>query len=255
MSGSDETSRGVGTGAPRPATIKFNPSVLTKKWDSLGQRRNPGFDWDGSSYTSCGRSLSPDVSSLCSHKEGLAPLIEVAATGFPSHLCLKTSLQQLHQKYNIFRETARLEKLSCDSADRWRIMCRHLYDLAKSGTAAPGLESLIKQIILPTTESRAEVRAEIPEKAAQGAGDEAGGVGPPQHLSAQEVQDLFPTTENMDGEHSDAQDEIMTEAQHEVMTEAGKQVMTSMEVHVDEEPDIMAFTFRCPECRIPTPSF
>ena len=38
MSGSDETSRGVGTRAPRPATIKFNPSALTKKWDSLGQR-------------------------------------------------------------------------------------------------------------------------------------------------------------------------------------------------------------------------
>ena len=245
MSGSDETSRGVGTRAPRPATIKFNPSVLTKKWDSLGQRRNPGFDWDGSSYTSCGWSLSPDVSSLCSHKEGLALLIEVAATGFPSHPCLKTSLQQLHQKYNIFGQTARLEKLSCDSTDRWRIMCRRLYDLAKSGTAAPGLESLITQIILPTTESRAESRAEVRAKIPEeGAGDEAGGVGPPQHLSAQDVQDLFPNMENMDGEHTDASDELMTEARHEVRT----QVMTAMEVDVDEELDIMAFTCRCPEC-------
>ena len=116
----------------------------------------------------------------------------------------------------------------------------------KSGTAAPGLESLIKQIILPTTESRAEsraeIRAEISEEA--GAGDEAGGVGPPQHLSAQDVQDLFPNMENMDGEHTDASDELMTEARHEVMT----QVMTAMEVDVDEEPDIMAFTCRCPEC-------
>ena len=39
-------------------------------------------------------------------------------------------------------------------------------------------------------------------------GDEAGGVGPPQHLFAQDVQDLFPNMENMDGEHTDALDEM-----------------------------------------------
>ena len=108
-------------------------------------------------------------------------------------------------------------------------MCRHLYDLAKSGTAAPGLECLINKIMLPTTEpraeSRAEVRAEIPE---EGAGHAAGGVGPPQHLSAQDVQDLFPSVENVDGEHTDAPDEIMTEVRHEVMT----QVMTAIRVSV-----------------------
>ena len=124
-------------------------------------------------------------------------------------------------------------------------MCRHLYDLAKSGTAAPGLECLINKIMLPTTESRAEsraeVRAEIPE---EGAGHAAGGVGPPQHLSAQDVQDLFPNVENVDGEHTDAPDEIMTEVRHEVMT----QVTTAMEIDVEEEADIMAFACRCPEC-------
>ena len=182
MSGSDETSRGVGTRAPRPATIKFNPSVLTKKWDSLGQRRNPDFDWDGSSYTSCGRSLSPDVSSLCSHREGLAPLIEVAATGFPSHPCLKTSLQQLHQKYNIFGQTARLEKLSCDSADQWRIMCRHLCDLANREQRRQGWSlSSSRSSCRRQSHARSHARRFAQRFPRRGQATKQAGVGPPQH--------------------------------------------------------------------------
>ena len=63
------------------------------------------------------------------------------------------------------------------------------------------------------------------------------------HAQRPSSSDLFPNMENMDGEHTDALDEIMTEARHEVMT----QVMTAMEIDVEDEADIMAFTCRCPK--------
>ena len=122
----------------RPQTSRFTPSALADRWDELARQRRPGFDWDGSSYMACGRSLALDTASLVAHKDALKMLVEVAPTAFPSHPCLKSVLLGMHRKLKIFGETTKVERVSSEGADRWRIMCRHLYDIKKSGIEALG---------------------------------------------------------------------------------------------------------------------
>ena len=117
-------------------TSRFAPTALAVKWDELAGQRRPGFEWDGTSYMACGRSLAPDMASLLAHKDALKPLIECAPTAFPSHPNLKAVLLGMHRRQKIFGETSKVERTCAEGADRWRIMCRHLYDIKKSGAEA-----------------------------------------------------------------------------------------------------------------------
>ena len=121
--------------APRPITMRFESSHLVEKLDPLAQKRRQRFCWTGASYESCSRSLAPNLPSLDKHTEVLKPIVEIAPSGFPSHPNLSGCLVALHWRHAIFEgvvQGSRVHTIAAQSADRWRIMARHLYDLKKA---------------------------------------------------------------------------------------------------------------------------
>ena len=134
---------------PRPDTCSFKPGHLVKQWDDLASRRKPGFEWDGSSY-GASRGGIPDRDGLVMHAAPLRELLAIAPTGFPSHPSLVATLTQLDEKYQgLLNTTKRFhEKAASLGADQWRIMCKHVYELAKDppGDLCEKLQALVKQI-------------------------------------------------------------------------------------------------------------
>ncbi len=83
---------------PRPGTSTFKPEQLAELWDDLAGRRDPGFQWDGSSYGATRGSL-PDREGLLRHVAPLRSLLSLAPSGFPSHPNVLSALLLLDEKY------------------------------------------------------------------------------------------------------------------------------------------------------------
>ena len=151
--------------APRPLTSKFLPRDLVEDWTPIAQVRNPGFLWDGSDYDCPKRSQLGDVSQLLARQEPLKLLIKHAPTGFPSHPNLRSALGSLQVKFQIFgTDIGNTSRVVMESADRWRIMMRNLYNRKRLGEDDSALAPLLDGITLPVGPATGPVEPLGPQK-------------------------------------------------------------------------------------------
>ena len=151
-------------GKVRPRTSHFSAFQLAADLAPLAQLRNPpGFQWDGSHYTAT-RYCTHDIGGLVTAHKPLEIILKAAPTGFPSHGDLKDALIILHTDKKvgpIFDENlseSQLDQVGADSADRWRIQTKHVYEAKKSGVVPAAIEKLAQLIVLPVPSSSTPVR-------------------------------------------------------------------------------------------------
>ena len=130
----------------RPRTIQLDPQALADGWDALASLRDCGFQWDGTEYPNEVRGRSPCKASLLQHKEALSVLLKQAPTGFPSHSRLRLALQILHGRHRIWGDATDTFRMSVDAADRWRIMAKDVYCLAKQHCTDAQLSPLVRLV-------------------------------------------------------------------------------------------------------------
>ena len=136
------------TRAPRPTTTHFDPAALAENWNHLAKIKTPGFQWDGSSYER-GRGPNVDVLSLALHAAALLPLLLLGITGFPALADIRAALLLVNDSHGILVGPPRfIYKIATDAADKWRIMCAHVYQLKKSGATNTPIQELIDIIKL-----------------------------------------------------------------------------------------------------------
>ena len=176
----------------RPLESQFSREALANRWDSLAEKRSPGFAWDGSGYGSA-RTQAIDEASMDNYFEALKLLLEVAPTGFPAHKCLLETFELLHARHGI---------LSCDSrfvlraatlaTENWRVMTKHIYNAALSNKKLTGrLQELVAIIKLPSQSSQESLQLDQ-------ASDEPGPSAA--EMDAKAVENLFPQMQHEDGE-------------------------------------------------------
>ena len=143
--------------SPRPLTSRFCSRSLAASLKPLAQVKGQvlGFKWDGSSYESLSRNRHPNVGSLEVHAEPLQHILAAAPTGLPRFKMLRVTFLALHADYDIFGdvEPRHLFKVATESTDNWRIMARHVYELAKAGGSCEGYDkvaALVAGIVLPS---------------------------------------------------------------------------------------------------------
>eukprot|EP00959_Pyramimonas_sp_CCMP1952_P256849 5366134-Pyramimonas_sp.AAC.1 len=155
--------------AKRPSTVHFDPSGLAKKLEHLAQwtQRSLGFVWDGSDYPQ-GRGRPADLHSLDAHASVLSVLLDVAPTGFPSQPDLRTMFMKLHEDHGVFPDLSErhLYKRATEASENWRIMMRHVYDMAKNKDRSvveesPAVADLPKKATLPDEEAGEGVEADV----------------------------------------------------------------------------------------------
>ena len=114
---------------PRPTTFHFHSPKLVEDWKPLAELKEPGFKWDGTSYGR-GRQDTPNVTDLAKHTAALDALISMAPSGFPAHTDLRATFLALQETTPIMEGPDKYHfNIATDSADNWRVMCRHIYKL------------------------------------------------------------------------------------------------------------------------------
>ena len=115
--------------------MQFDDADMARNLSGLAALRRPGFSWQADTYLALGRSLSPHQESLALHADCLHVLLSTARTGFLSQGCLEKTLCRLHCDREIFGPGVphhQLDRLCKKSADNWRILCKHVYELRKA---------------------------------------------------------------------------------------------------------------------------
>ena len=135
----------------RPVTGYFDSGDLATALGHLAQLRNPGFKWSGESYSSSRRGLAPNKAELKAHEPALRALLGFAKSGLPSHKNLMSSFMLLHQAHGVFDPSCDLETAASKAADRWRIMTKDCYVLAKEKYDGDDLRDLLGIMDITTT--------------------------------------------------------------------------------------------------------
>ena len=162
----------------------------------LAERKDPGFAWRGDHYPKSKRGLAIDKDALHAHSAALRPLLDLAHTGFPAHSKLRHALDTLHNKYDICG-SAEQEVFRCSSiaADRWRIMCKDVYLLAKSRCPDPITQDLASRIRLDGTTTC--------EPEAQSTDDDLKGFPSLEGIDDMDAIDMFPSLDGLDDDNND----------------------------------------------------
>ena len=145
----------------RPFTSHFEPRSLIELWVPSAQLKNPGWRWDGTDYVCSSRSSYGDDQLLMKHKPALHPLLVVAPTGFPSHADVRSVLMWLDTHHRALAcDSSQTWRIATESADRWRIMRRHIYNRKKDNIDGPAeILELVNMIRLPTEEPPSATRS------------------------------------------------------------------------------------------------
>ena len=178
----------------RPPTCHFDVASLVDGWKKLASLKSCGFAWDGSDYPNDRRGRVACIPSLIRHKEALGVLVHIAPSGFPSWSRLRQALESLAREFKIFdgQDAFRLSMLA---ADRWRIMAKDIYNLARSGYAEEtNILPVVKKIQLDFPDTAGEPAPTALVAATSSSSGEA---------NAQALQDLFPSLEGLDDGASD----------------------------------------------------
>ena len=144
--------------APRPRNVHFPPVGLANDLKELAGKKNVPWDWSGLTYESLIRAGQPDLQGLKLHAPVLKIILRAARTGFPSHPNLRETwiiLQKEHQIIPNLTEAKTFTEMM-RAADRWRILCRHVYGLAKAGDTTKldvEVAELVGLIELPTSDA------------------------------------------------------------------------------------------------------
>lgn len=224
---------------PRPGTSTFNPDELAQLWDDLAGRRDPGFQWDGSSY-GVSRGAAPDRDGLLRHLAPLRSLLTLAPSGFPSHPNLATALMRLDEKHSgLLRTSTRFtERAASLGADQWKVMCKHVYELQKrtpSDLCEP-LTALVGLIALRPPDAATEP---APSAAAIVAAPATRAV-----FGAAEAKALFP-----DLGHSDSSDEAFVVSSPEEATPTEQEQLPKVHTLPTEDDLVVTqVTCKCDEC-------
>ena len=203
---------------PRPRTKHFEPSGLLEAWRPYLEKRDPGYQWDGS--TMCDTQYSQPISKCMVYHEPLSELVKLAPTGFPSHGCLETTFGQIKDKYPmLFDDTGNCKKMLSDAVVSWRTMCKSLYDMKKNADVVPDiLKPMVDAIELPCMENAIESSGASSKGAENTGGDEP--------MSLEQLKEMF---------SNDDEDETTSS---------------------DDDVEIINVQCQCPECqpRIPIPN-
>ena len=143
---------------PRPKNVNIDGASLFVAWEPWAKIKDPGFEWDGSDYAKACRSLAPDSGGLVLYMEPLKVLLKLAPTGFPTHASLRQVFEKLHNKYRILGQITPKQEWPAiaDATDKWRVMCKDIYELKKKTAPPPELKPLTDLIELPTGAASAE---------------------------------------------------------------------------------------------------
>ena len=134
---------------PRPFIMSFDPVVLADHWAPLARLPDIGFNFDGTSYGSTTRG-SPDEIGLDRHVLALQSLLSLCPSGFPSQISLQATFEMLQDQGLLWGSEVRANKKISLAAEQWRIMAKHVYNLALAGhrAASPRVQSLVALIKL-----------------------------------------------------------------------------------------------------------
>ena len=80
----------------------------------------------------------------------MVALLKLAPSGFPTHNSLKIAFIHLDSKYSIFcpKKTKGRATDSSNAADVWRVMCKDVYNMKRSGVHGPEMTELVDRIVL-----------------------------------------------------------------------------------------------------------
>eukprot|EP00959_Pyramimonas_sp_CCMP1952_P160034 3347301-Pyramimonas_sp.AAC.1 len=198
----------------RPRIYHFVVDDLISKWQEILNLRDPGFHWDGSSFDS----KATDYSSLEKYRTPLQGLLELAPSGFPSHVDVRSTFAKLQKRYGIFSSDNVVNERALDeSTAAWRLMAKQIYNLKKNDIDIPSLRNLTAIIKLP---------GEVPESSG---GDTSSSRGtsserppPEKALNLEDVEQLYNVGDNQS-------EEECYEAE-------------------DVECQMLSMTCHCPEC-------
>ena len=71
---------------------------------------------------------------LIKHKAPLDVILSLAETGFPQFSLIRRALFALAETHNIIDAPKKMFwQYAGEAADSWRVLCRHIYELAKKG--------------------------------------------------------------------------------------------------------------------------
>ena len=131
--------------APRPKTKHFSASDAVADLDELLQKRDPGYQWDGTSAND-----APAERRVYIYREPLGVVLKHARTGFPAQGDMERLFEKAQMKYSILEATGRPVPRQCtDAASEFRKLAKVVYDFARVGTQHADIQHLIDMIILP----------------------------------------------------------------------------------------------------------
>ncbi len=90
------------------------------------------------------------------HEKPLRVLLRLAPTGFPAFAKVKAALILMQERHKVFGPCENPERMAVASADRWRIMTKDVYGLARRGYDEALLADLVSMIQMEEDEDEDE---------------------------------------------------------------------------------------------------
>ena len=113
----------------RTKTAKVPVQLLNADLAELAKLRKTKWAWDGSMYSKSKRSCGPDREGLKLYYSPLMKILHHCRNGFPCHRGLTDVFTWLEETYNVLGDVQ-----PTVVADIYRIMCRHVVELARCKT-------------------------------------------------------------------------------------------------------------------------
>ena len=138
----------------RTPTDRVDCDALLRSLSPAAEFKQAPWDWSILAYQKARRSQGPDLHSLReTYYDLLDKLLDVAPGGFPPLVSLRQVWMGLHREHGIQPkpDIQSLHTWANESADRCRLMMRHLVEIKRSGSSwmKVGLGPLLAKIQLP----------------------------------------------------------------------------------------------------------
>ena len=146
MRGLQARQSGLQQATQRAPTSYFDPDALAGQLDCVAKLRQPGFLWDDTTYGVEKRGQGVRPERLMLHTSALREILKMCPSGFPCHAQLRTTLELLHARHQIFGVNVghgfgNLATQAACATYRWRIICKDVRRV-KLEPGAAGLAGL-----------------------------------------------------------------------------------------------------------------
>ena len=132
----------------RPKNFEVDVDACVQDLKPLSLMKDCGFSWSACEYAKPSRQKGADMAGLLRFEPALSIVLKHAPTGFPTFRSLRTVFSKLHEEAKVFGDLTsfQLNHTLDHTSDKWRIMCKHVYNLSKLERPPPSLKKLWSMI-------------------------------------------------------------------------------------------------------------